>query len=56
MLIIFGLAIAGLNDITRLGQVSLSEIVCVLAVLLLAYCRGMALGACAARRRALCVQ
>lgn len=47
MLIIFGLAIAGLNDITRLGQVSLSEIVCVLAVLLLAYCRGMALGACA---------
>ena len=47
MLIIFGLALAGLNDITRMGQISLSEIVCVLAVLLLAYCRGMALGACA---------
>ena len=47
LLIIFGLAIAGLNDITRLGQISLSEIVCVLAVLLLAYCRGMAIGACA---------
>lgn len=47
LLIIFGISLAGMRDITKIGSVSLSEIVCVTAVIFVAYCRGMAMGACA---------
>lgn len=47
LLVVFGLALSGLGDMTRFGAVSLSEFVCAAAILLLGYCRGMAGGACA---------
>ncbi len=47
LLMIASLCVAGLSDITSMGPVNLSHIVCAICVIFLAYCRGMAVGTCA---------
>ncbi len=45
--IIFGLSVAGMKDIAKMGSVNLAEIICAAAVILAAYMRGISVGACA---------
>lgn len=47
MLIILGISLAGISSITKIGPINIGEIICAAAVLLMAYCRGMSIGACA---------
>lgn len=47
VLMIFGLCVSAISDITTMGPINISHIICSVSVILLAYCRGISVGACA---------
>lgn len=46
LVILFGLSLAGIQDFTKFGPVSLSEIICSICIMVFAYQRGPTIGAC----------